>query len=374
MMYKTFIIPWKKLLNNQNVLNILKRGLSSSFFVFSFFIQTRIMKILYVLLFFISSFINSQSNVASDFLGALNDEQRKKANLDFEDLNRETWHFLPAVSFAREGIALLELNEEQKLLAFSLLKNHLSEAGYIKIQSIVSLENVLAELSGDPVYRDPLKYYITIYGNPNQDKIWSWSFEGHHVSLNFTVSEDKTSFSPRFLGSNPGMVKIGKRKGERVLGKEEDLAFELINSMTDEQLKQTIFQATSFQEILTRNETKVEPLSPPGIQAKLLDKNQQSILVGLIEEYLATIPVNLAEERFRAIKIAEFNDISFGWAGSTNISKGHYYRIQGDTFLIEFDNTQNNANHVHTVWRDFYGDFGRDLIKEHYDNSEHHKN
>lgn len=332
------------------------------------------MKKLLVLLFFISSFINSQSNVANDFLEALNGEQRKKANLPFEDLNRENWHFLPAVSFAREGIALLELNEEQKLLAANFLKSYLSEAGYIKTQKIIGLENILAEISGDPVYRDPLKYYITIYGNPEKDSIWSWSFEGHHISLNFTISEGKTSFSPRFLGTNPAMIKNGNRKGERVLNKEEDLGFELINSMTDEQKKQTIFQTTSFKEIVTRNESKVDPLSPAGIQSKLLDKNQQRILVKIIEEYLATIPTSLAEERFRAIKIAEFDDIRFGWAGSTDISKGHYYRIQGDTFLIEFDNTQNGANHIHTVWRDFNGDFGRDLIKEHYDNSEHHKN
>ncbi|GAA4808752.1 DUF3500 domain-containing protein [Litoribaculum gwangyangense] len=305
---------------------------------------------------------------------ALNVEQREKINLPFDDLNRETWHFLPAVSFAREGIALFELNEEQRLLAFKFLKNYLSETGYIKAKSIISLENVLAEISGDPVYRDPLKYYITIYGNPNKDNIWGWSFEGHHISLNFTISKDKTSFSPRFLGSNPATVKKGKRKGERVLNKEEDLAFELIYSMNDQQLKQTVFQTMPFKQIETVNKSKVEPLSPLGIKAKLLDKNQQSILVKLIEEYLATIPENLAKERMRAIKIVDFDDIHFGWAGSTNISKGHYYRIQGDTFLIEFDNTQNNANHVHTVWRDFKGDFGRDLIKEHYENSEHHKN
>tara|TARA_R110000868_G_C10944758_1_gene767364 strand:- start:2451 stop:3449 length:999 start_codon:yes stop_codon:yes gene_type:complete len=331
------------------------------------------MKRLLALIFFVSSFSNAQSNTAIDFFESLNEDQRDKANLAFNDLNRETWHFLPAVSVAREGISLLELDEEQKVLAFNFLKTHLSEAGYKKIQSIISLENILAEISGDPVYRDPLKYHITIYGNPEKDKIWSWSFEGHHISLNFTISEGKTSFSPRFLGSNPGMIKKGKRKGERVLNKEEDLAFKLINSMTTEQLKQTIFQTTSFEEIVTRNESKVAPLSSVGIQVKLLDENQQSILVSLIEVYLATIPTNLAKERFRAIKIAEFDDIHFGWAGSTDISKGHYYRIQGDTFLIEFDNTQNNANHVHTVWRDFYGDFGRDLIKEHYDNSEHHK-
>lgn len=329
---------------------------------------------LLILISFVSSLINAQSNSVINFLEVLNNEQLEKVNLPFDDLNRETWHFLPAVSFPREGIALLELNEEQRIQAFNFLKNYLSEAGYNKTKSIISLENVLAEISGDSIYRDPLKYYITIYGNPNKDKIWSWSFEGHHVSLNFTISDNNVSFSPRFLGSNPGTVKNGKQKGKRVLNKEEDLAFKLINSMTDEQLNHTIFQTISFQEIVTRNNSRVEPLSPVGIRAKLLDKDQQSILEALIEEYLATIPANLAKERFRAIKIAEFDDIQFGWAGSTNISKGHYYRIQGDTFLIEFDNTQNEANHVHTVWRDFYGDFGRDFIKEHYENSEHHKN
>ncbi|PWH82289.1 hypothetical protein DIS18_08505 [Algibacter marinivivus] len=332
------------------------------------------MKRLLILILIVSALSNAQSITASDFLLSLNEDQRKKANLSFDDKNRETWHFLPAVSFPREGIALLELSKEQNALAINFLKNYLSEVGYAKTQSIISLENILAEISGDPIYRDPLKYYIAIYGNPKKDKLWSWSFEGHHISLNFTISEDKISFSPRFLGANPGMVKNGKRKGERVLNKEEDLAFKLINSMTDEQKKQSIFQAISFQEIVTQNQSRVQKLNPVGIQAKLLNKKQQTILVKLIEEYLLTIPKSLAKERFRAIKIAEFDDVYFGWAGSTNLSEGHYYRIQGDTFLIEFDNTQNKANHIHTVWRDFNGDFGRDLIREHYENSEHHKN
>lgn len=328
--------------------------------------------ILFVQILFIP-FINAQSNVASQFLDALNQEQHKKVNSPFNDLSRETWHFLPGTMYKRSGIALYELSESQKALAFDLLKTHLSIIGYAKTKKIIDLENVLAEISGDTILRDPMKYYIAIYGNPKKDKLWAWSFEGHHISLNFTVSEGKTAFSPIFFGSNPAMIKSGKRKGERVLSKEEDLAFQLINSMTDEQKKLTIFQTKSFQEIVTRNDSKVESLSPVGIQVKSLNKNQQDILVTLIEEYLATIPTSLAKERFRAIKISEFDDIHFGWAGFTEISKGHYYRIQGDTFLIEFDNTQNNANHIHTVWRDFNGDFGRDLIKEHYDNSEHHK-
>lgn len=319
------------------------------------------------------SSLNSQTNAAISFLDALNEEQKEKANLMFDDSNRETWHYLPAVSFKREGIALFELNEQQKILATNLLKSYLSEVGYIKTQKIISLENVLAEISGDPIYRDPLKYYITIYGDPKKDNIWSWSFEGHHISLNFTIAEDKTSFSPRFLGTNPAMIKNGKRKGERVLNKEEDLAFKLITSMNGEQKKQTIFKENSFLEIITANKSEVIKLKPVGIDAKSLNKNQQNILKAIIEEYLSTIPTELAKERLRAINIAEFNDIKFGWAGSTDITKGHYYRIQGDTFLIEFDNTQNKANHIHTVWRDFNGDFGRDLIKEHYEQSEHHK-
>ena len=318
--------------------------------------------------------VNAQSNPATNFLNALNEEQRKKASLPFNDTSRETWHFLPGTMYKRSGIALHELNKSQKILAFELLKNNLSEVGYLKTKKIIDLERYLGELTGNKVFRDPEKYSIAIYGDPNDDSLWSWSFEGHHITLNFTILDKKVSASPRFFGANPAEIREGTQKGERVLNDEEDLPIELLASMTDEQKSQAIFKAIAFPDIKTLNNSKVEPLETVGIKVQTLNKQQQRILMNIIKEYLSTLPMDLAKERFRAIEISEFNDIRFGWAGSTDISKGHYYRVQGDTFLIEFDNTQNDVNHIHTVWRDFYGDFGRDLIKEHYQNSTHHKN
>lgn len=331
----------------------------------------KIFKVFVIL--FTLSFANAQSNHIQVFLSTLDTNQLKKTLLPFDDASRETWHFLPGTMYKREGIGLLELDKSQKEHAFNLLKNHLSNSGYIKTKSIIELERYLGELSGDKVFRDPEKYYIAIYGNPKTDALWSWSFEGHHISLNFTITNNEVSASPRFFGTNPAEIKEGSQKGKRVLQKEEDLAFELINSMDKEQKNKTVIESVAFPDILTFNKSKIEPLDNKGIVAKFLNKKQKSILTALIIEYLSTLPNELAKERYRAIQIAEFDDIRFAWAGSTNRSKGYYYRIQGDTFLIEFDNTQNNANHIHSVWRDFNGDFGRDLIKEHYQTASHHK-
>ncbi len=320
-----------------------------------------------------NSILLAQSVSTQEFLEALNATQLKKAALEFNDPSRETWHFFPGTMYKRSGIALYELNPAQKKLVFNVLKENLSNKGYAKTQKIIDLERYLGELTGNKEFRDPEKYNIAIYGNPKTDALWSWSFEGHHLSLNFTVLNGKISASPLFFGANPAEIKEGSQKGERVLHKEEDLAFELIHSLSRDQKNQAIFKTQAFPEILTFNASKVEPFDVVGIKAESLNKKQQDILVSIIMEYLFTLPKDLAKERLRAIKISEFDDIHFGWAGSTDISKGHYYRIQGDTFLIEFDNTQNNANHIHAVWRDFNGDFGRDLIKEHYRTAEHHK-
>jgi hypothetical protein len=306
-----------------------------------------------------------------DFLNSLNQEQLEKAIFPMEDSSRETWHFIPGTSYKRAGIALFELDKFQKEKAFIFLKSQLSEVGYLKTKKIIGLESVLAEISGNYVHRDPEKYFFAFYGDPKNDALWTWSFEGHHISLNFTILNGKPSISPRFLGTNPAMIKQGKRKGERVLANEEDLAFKLINSMDNDQKAQAIFQLKSFNEIITKNDSKVKPLEAIGIKTESLNDQQNDILTTLISVYLSTIPEELAIERLELIKKSEFSNITFGWAGSTQISKPHYYRIQGDTFLIEFDNTQNNANHIHTVWREFDGDFGRDLIKEHY--KHHHK-
>ena len=317
-------------------------------------------------------FHTSKSNPASEFLNTLNPKQKLKALLPFEDNKRTTWHFLPAASWERPGIALNELTIDQKKSLFNLLSYYLSETGHQKILKIINLENVLIDLSDNIANRDPERYYTIFYGNPETDAIWAWSFEGHHISLNFTISDDNISMTPRFLGANPASVKEGKYKGLRTLANEDDLGIALINSLDENQKQLAIFQDTTFGEIITKTATKVKPLEPVGIKLNALNKIQQSILLSLIDEYLKTMPADLAIKRMANLENEEFDDIYFGWAGATKLGKPHYYRIQGKTFLIEFDNTQNNANHIHTVWRDFNGDFGEDIIKAHYQKSNHH--
>jgi len=183
--------------------------------------------------------------------------------------------------------------------------------------------------------------------------------------------------SPRFLGANPATVKEGSRIGERTLAKEDNLGLELINSCSAEQKEKAIFKNETFNDIVTKNSAQVDPLNPVGIKMKELNSSQQIILLQIIDEYLATMPEELANARLKKMKTEETDDIRFAWAGATKPGQGHYYRIQGLSFLIEFDNTQsdysrNKANHIHSVWRDFDGDFGRDLIREHYQSSDHH--
>ena len=313
-----------------------------------------------------------KTDQAGKFLNSLNQEQRSKVQMSFESGSKYEWHYLPPTMLPRPGIQMNELKPEQKKLLFELLKSSLSETGFAKTQQIISLENVLAEIEGNKEYRDPEKYYTAFYGNPAKDSLWSWSFQGHHISLNFTVLNGETSIAPRFFGANPAIVKEGSRKGERTLAKEDDLGLELINSCSAEQKQKAIFQHKAFNDIVTTNSADVGPLQPVGIKMKDLNNQQQTILLQLIDEYLATMPDELAAKRMENLKKEETNEIRFAWAGATKLGEGHYYRIQGKSFLVEFDNTQNNANHIHSVWRDFDGDFGRDLIREHYQSSEHH--
>lgn len=317
--------------------------------------------------------MTNHNNPVISFLNALDNSQLEKVSLPIQDLTRNTWHYLPGKMLWRAGIQIKELNEAQRDKFALMLKEYLSETGYTKTQKIIELENVLAEIESNPDFRDPEIYFIAIYGNPRIDSLWAWSFEGHHISLNFTILNDKITVSPRFFGASPATILHGERKGERTLDQEEDLAFELLNSLNESQKQKAVFQNVSFIDIVTTNATEVSPLKEVGVEAQGLDGNQQSKLKELIAVYLNSLPEKVALLRQNIINEGEFDEIRFGWAGELNKNEAHYYRIQGKTFLIEFDNTQNDANHIHTVWRDFDGDFGRDLIREHYLNSNHHE-
>ena len=209
---------------------------------------------------------------------------------------------------------------------------------------------------------------------PGADTTCGWRLEGHHLSLNFTISGGKAVAGPVFFGDNPAEVREGPRKGLRVLAVEEDLGFELIKSLSEEQKKKAIVKDKAPTEIVTSNSKKANPGPPVGITAGELDAPQKKLLMTLIEDYAYRLRPELAEQDLAKIDQAGFDNVHFAWEGALAPGQGHYYRLHGPTFLVEFDNTQNNANHIHTVWRDSANDFGEDLLKEHYQNSRHGAN
>jgi Protein of unknown function (DUF3500) len=310
---------------------------------------------------------------ANAFIQSLNEMKQKKAQFSFDEMNRYEWHYLPATMVARHGINVKDLDSTQKQHLYNLLQAYLSEEGYAKTKSIMDFEYLLKELEPENANRIPENYYAAIYGVPGKDSVWGWKFSGHHVALNFTIVNNKLTFAPFFFGVYPATVKDGPKKGMRIMKDEEDIGFELINSLTPEQKLKAFFQLKAFSDIVTTNAGQVGPLQPVGILARDMTITQKAILNKLIVAYLLAMPQGIAKTRMQKIETADINAIRFGWAGGTQPGKPHYYRIQGNTFLIEFDNTQSNANHIHTVWRDFKGDFGADLLKEHYHNTKHHR-
>ena len=328
-----------------------------------------------LLLFFFANISNPDSSkivkAANTFIKELNQDQRAKAVKDLKDENFTVWTYLPPYSVPRQGLPLKEMNEKQRKLAHALLGLCLSEAGHDKVKQIMGLEEVLRILEGNEK-RDAEMYFVTVFNSPDAKGPWAWRFEGHHLSLHFNFAGGNMRFTPQFLGTNPAEVREGPKKGLRVLKNEQDIALELLHSLDENQRKKTVFANEAFKDIITTSEPEVKPLDKVGISFSELNKNQQTILLKLIDEYISVMPADVAKVRKDRFEKAGKDNIMFGWAGEDAYNKPHYYRIQGPTFLIEFDNTQNNANHVHSVWRDFNGDFGRDIIREHYESSDHH--
>ena len=298
--------------------------------------------------------------------------QKQTAVFPFEDMSRYDWNYLPPALIPRKGVCLKDLNSTQKNKIYALLKSFLSDKGFSRTQDIMNNEYYLKELEPTITYRIPENHFVAFYGTPGKDSIWGWKFTGHHIALNFTIVNGKLAFTPIFFGIYPAEIKDGQNKGRRIIKDEEDIGFQLINVLTSEQKSKAIFQSKAFNDIVTSNSSQVGPLAPVGILAKELTSQQKNILNKLIVSHLSTMPAEIAEMRMKRIVSEDLNQIRFGWAGSLIKGVPHYYRIQGKTFLIEFDNTTNNANHIHIVWRDFNGDFGINLLNEHYNKSNHH--
>jgi hypothetical protein len=304
---------------------------------------------------------------ANRFVGALDEGQRTKAQFEFKDNERGNWHFIPK---SRKGLPIKEMNSDQRKLALALLASGLSSHGYEKATSIMNLETILHDLEGAArkLPRDPELYYFSVFGKPGPKDTWGWRVEGHHLSANFTVVDGQlVAGTPSFMGVNPGEVRAGPRKGLRILAEEEDTGRELLKSLSPELRKKAIFTETAPKEIITEAKRKVEPLEKEGLGADQLDAAQKQMLLHLIKIYVERLRPEMADEDLQKIRKAGLDKVYFAWAGGTEKGEPHYYRVQGPTFLLEYDNTQNDANHIHAVWRDFQGDFGEDLLRKHYE-------
>jgi len=306
---------------------------------------------------------------ANNFLVALTPEQKAKAAFEFKDGERTNWHFIPR---ARKGLPIKEMTQEQRLLAHALLASGMSHRGLGKALSIMSLEAVLAILEKDKTggaTRDPELYFVSIFGTPGGAQPWGWRFEGHHLTLNFTSAGDAVpAMTPSFFGTNPGEVRTGPRTGTRILAAEEELARTLVKSLNDEQRKTAIILAEAPKEIF--NEPKrVDPTKPEGLAQSQLTPEQNATLVKLVWEYLNRVRPDVAAAEWAKLEKAGLAKLHFAWAGGLEKGQPHYYRVQGGNFVLEYDNTQNEANHVHCLWRDFDHDFGADLLKLHLDSA-----
>jgi len=302
---------------------------------------------------------------AGAFLEALSPAQQKTARFPFEDDERFDWHYVPR---GRDGLALKDMTEDQRNLALALLNTGLSRSGYWKSTTIMKLEAVLREIETWNIRgRDPEKYFFSLFGQPSETGTWGWRVEGHHLSLNFTIVKGHLfATAPRFLGANPANVAEGEMSGVRTLAGEEDLARKLVMSLDRQQRSKAVLRERAYRDIVTGSDEKISALEPAGISAAELNPAQVDLLIMLIDEYASAVPSELAQQRMNGIRKNGIGRIHFGWAGGFEPGQPHYYRIQAPTFLIEYDNVQNGANHIHTVWRDFEGDFGRDLLLEHY--------
>lgn len=301
---------------------------------------------------------------ANAFLKGLNADQKTKAVFEFKDDERENWHFIP---LDRKGIKLSELTPAQTHYAYALLATGLSQKGVMNATTIMSLEAILAEMEKDPVKRDTQKYYVAVFGKPGTRKetgTWGWRFEGHHLSLNYTIINGNVVTTPAFFGTNPARVLKGPRKGTRVLGRLEDLGRALMTSLKEAN-KPVVFSDKAPRDILTSQDRTATMPADQGVKGSDMTEQQQKMLLGVLREFASNGRPEITGPAMKAI--AESVDgLQFAWSGGLKKGDPHYFRVVGGKyFLVEYANTQNDANHAHAVWRLFDGDFGRDVLKEH---------
>jgi hypothetical protein len=354
---------------------------------------------------------------AAAFLGSLSPGQAAKARLPIDSPERREWYYTPT---AQSGLPLLEMGPLQVGLAMQLLAAGLSGGAYNAAATIMGLEHVLdrrerwrATFSGyeaESRGRDPLLYFVTVFGEPGSGR-WGWRFGGHHISINYTVTAGRVAATPSFLGANPAATKGLGATLLRPLAGEEDLGRELLHALSPEQRVLAVLAPAPPTDMVQSNRPVVEDgalplpldamfrgLAPPrrrateraetaiaeavglspaqleavrytrvpkGIPGAAMTPAQRAGLAELVRHYLARLPDDLAGPAADQV-LSRIDEVHFAWAGAGEPGRPHYYRLQGPRLLIEYDNVQDGANHIHSAWRDPEGDWGDDPLMAHH--------
>ncbi len=305
---------------------------------------------------------------ASQFLESLNEDQKAKATYDYMDGERMFWYYPP---LNRHGLPLRDMDAGQRELALAVMESGLTPQSYEQATQIMEHEDILGPLEvemGIPTFvRDRELYYFTIFGRPGPEDPWGWRVEGHHVSLHFSVWGDNvTSVTPFFFGANPAEVRKGAKSGLRILGDREDIALELAYSLDRNQLAEAVIYDEAPLDILSYNSSKVSfPFRTQGLATARMTGSQKETMMALVSEYVGQVRTDLAEEKLAAMRKDGIDHLHLSWAGPVSKDAPHYYRIHGGNFVVEFDNRQDGANHIHSVWRDIENDFAVDVLREH---------
>lgn len=304
-------------------------------------------------------------SAARELLRSLSTAQRGRATFGFAGAERTRWHWTVPVNVPRNGLPLGAMTAGQRKLALGLLRASTSKAGYKKAVDIMALQGVLQRMNptaGDTF--DPDLYFVSVFGAPG-DRAWGWRLEGHHLSRNFTVVGRTIVPEPFFLGAWPtraGSAFRSVERGFRTMPREEDAAREIVLSLDGRLRRRAVFSENSLTDHVTQNAVRVAPLAPVGVLVRDLPSRAQARVLEIIRTYLANHPPAVARDAFSRLDRAGVARIRFGWSGSTRPGVPHYYRLQGPTFLLEFDNSRNEGTHIHSVWRDYQRDFGRHLL------------
>ncbi len=337
---------------------------------------------------------STQSNLSPDdavrrFLITLNADELKKTSFLFEDSLRQKWTNLPVGLVPRPGIQYGSLSDESRLAFHRVLSSLLSSQGYLKLTSIMQLDDILNVLYKEALDQGRINqetfsrilalkwghgnYYISVWGRPQEKEAWGLSFGGHHIALSFTVRGDQVSLSPLFIGTDPSEVKSSKYAGWRILSKEEDYGFMLVNMLSEAQKSKAILKQQVPGDIITNPNSSQRISDYYGISAGEFNEAQGSMLEILIQEYIHNFEHAFAHGLYSRILKTGLNKIHFAWVGSLENNKPHYYIVHGPDFLIEYDNVgfQNDGNHIHAILRESGNDFGEDILKKHYLESKH---